>query len=126
MDKLIHEHRHGKSVYEIVEEVPVGYTIWHIGKNAPEGYLPLCRLSPYQPFPGGRSIDPYTLKAIKIDGAQDILAAVGYGVETLSEMEQYVKLYRNSKNKLVQHRVALYQKAIPFMRKIKGIEHLTM
>lgn len=77
-----------------------------------------------QPFPGGRNIDPDTLKAIKIDGAEDILAAVGRGQDTLPEMEQYVRRYKNSKTDWVQHRVALYRKAIPVMRKIKGIENL--
>ena len=43
--------------FEVVEEVPLGYEIWNIGKNMIDGYLPLCRLSSQQAFPGGRSIE---------------------------------------------------------------------
>lgn len=118
------KYTHTTHTYEVVEEIPLGYLIWNIGHCAPEGYLPLCRPAAHQPFPGGRSIDPDTLKAIKIDGAEDILAAVGHGQDTLPEMERYVRRYRNSKTEWVQHRVALYRKAIPIMRKIKGIENL--
>lgn len=110
--------------YEVVDFVPLGYTIWNIGRNAPNGYLPLCRIAANQPFPGARNIEADTLKAIKVDGAKDILAAIGHGQDTLPAMEQYVKRYKNSKTDYVQHRVALYQKAIPVMQKIKGIENL--
>lgn len=42
------------SIYEVVSTRPFGYEIWNIGKNnVPEGYLPFCRLSARQPFPGG-------------------------------------------------------------------------
>ena len=59
--------------FQLVDFVPFGYEIWNIGKNMPKGYLPLCRLSAYQPFPGGRNIEVDRLKAIKIKGAQLIL-----------------------------------------------------
>lgn len=127
MEKFTHtdKYTHTTHTYEVVDEIPNGYLIWNIGHCAPEGYLPLCRPAAHQPFPGGRHIDADSLKAIKIDGAEDILAAVGYAEQnTLSEMERYVKRYRNSKTKWVQHRVALCRKAIPVMRKIKGIENL--
>lgn len=68
--------------FEIVDFFPLGYSIWNIGKNMPDGYLPLCRLSQRQPFPGGRNIETDTLKAIKIDGAQTVLAAVDRGCNT--------------------------------------------
>lgn len=113
-------------VYEIVEEVPVGYLVWNIGENAPEGYLPLCRPShKHDRYSGLRDIDPDSLKAIKVEGAEIVLAAVSRGENTLPKMEQYVKRYRNSKTDWVQQRVALYRKAIPIMRGIKGIERLT-
>lgn len=110
--------------YEIVESIPVGYIIWNIGRNAPKGYLPLCRPARRQRFDGGRDIDPGTLKAIEVDGAEIVLAAIGHGQDTLPEMERYVKRYCNSKTDWVQHNIALYRKAIPIMRQIKGIEHL--
>ena len=77
--------------FELVDRVPLGYSIWNIGENMADGYLPLCRLAAVQPFPGGRSIEVDTLKAIKCEGAQEILAAAGWGPETLDEMERYIK-----------------------------------
>ena len=74
--------------FELVDRVPLGYSIWNIGENMADGYLPLCRLAAVQPFPGGRSIEVDTLKAIKCEGAQEILAAAGWGPETLDEMER--------------------------------------
>ena len=49
--------------YEIVNAVPLGYTVWNIGHPVAGEYLPLCRLSQHQPFPGGQSIDVDSLKA---------------------------------------------------------------
>lgn len=37
--------RKGNDVFEIVDTVPLGYSIWNIGHNMPDGYLPFCRLS---------------------------------------------------------------------------------
>lgn len=106
-------------VFELVEEFPLGYHIWNIGKNMRDGYLPLCRLRPVQPFPGGREIEPDTLKAIKCDGAQVILAAIGYGPETPREMEQYIaKHAQDPRHAWIVQRM---EKALPFMRKIKWI-----
>lgn len=116
---------HKAHTYEIVDEVPCGFEIWNIGRNAPEGYLPLGCLAARQPFEGGRAIEPGTLKAIKVDGAEYILAAIGYGASTLSEMVRYVKRYGGSKSLCVKDRVERYRKAIPVMQKIKGIENLS-
>ena len=81
--------------YEIVNAVPLGYTVWNIGHPVAGEYLPLCRLSQHQPFPGGQSIDVDSLKAIRCDGAQTILDAVGYGPGTLEEMERFVEKNKN-------------------------------
>ena len=32
--------RKGNDVFEIVDTVPLGYSIWNIGHNMPDGYLP--------------------------------------------------------------------------------------
>ena len=108
----------GEHVFEIVDRVPYGYTIWNIGKNMVDGYLPLCRLKAVQPFQGGREIEVDTLKAIKVDGAQIILEAVGGGQNTPEQMEAYIKRYRNAKPgtwsyKQVRRMIA----ALPIMRK---------
>lgn len=109
----------GQHVFEIVDRVPYGYTIWNIGTNMVDGYLPLRRLKSIQPFPGGREIDTDTLKAIKIDGSQTILEAVGGGQNTPAEMESYIKRYRNAKPGTWSYRqVQRMKAALPFMRKI--------
>lgn len=55
--------------FRIVDSVPPGYEVWNIGsRHMPEGYLPLCRRSAVQPFPGGEAINVETLLAIKTDG----------------------------------------------------------
>lgn len=104
-------------VFELVEEFPLGYHIWNIGKNMRDGYLPLCRLRFFQPFPGAQEIEPDTLKAIKSDGAQVILAAIGYGPETPKEMEQYIA--KHDKDPSHIWIVQRMEKALPFMREIK-------
>lgn len=103
--------------FELVDHVPLGYSVWNIGENMADGYLPLCRLCAVQPFPGGRKIEVDTLKAIKCEGAQEILKVAGWGPETVEEMEKYIE-----KNKDKPHRryeVERMKNALPYMRKIK-------
>lgn len=110
----------GKHTFEIVDYIPVGYHIWNIGKNMIDGYLPLCRLASRQPFPEGRSIEIDTLKAIKTDGAQIILAAVGGGQYTIEDMERYIKRYQNAKRGSWSYaQVQRMKKALPYMKQIK-------
>lgn len=103
--------------FELVDRVPFGYSIWNIGKNMADGYLPLCRLAAVQPFPGGRDIEVDTLKAIKCEGAQVILEAAGWGPETPEQMERYIK--KNGENPRKQFEVKRMKKALPFMQKLK-------
>lgn len=72
-------------IFEVVASVPPGYEIWKIGSNMIDGYLPLCRLSAYQPFPEGRNIETDTLKAIRLEEAQTILVAVSGGQDTIEK-----------------------------------------
>ena len=116
----------GNHEFELVDSVPYGgYLIWNIGKNMIDGYLPLCQLSGRQPFDGGREINQRTLKAIKVDGAQTILAAIGRGQGTIQEMETYIKRYKNSKVESTKCHVKKLEGALEVMRSIKGIEKLT-
>lgn len=106
--------------YEIVNAVPLGYTVWNIGHPVAGEYLPLCRLSQHQPFPGGQSIDVDSLKAIRCDGAQTILDAVGYGPGTLEEMERFVEKNRMAQPRTSRHReVERMKAALPFMRSLQ-------
>lgn len=82
------------STYEVVSTRPLGYEIWNIGKhNAPEGYLPFCRLSTGQPFPGGKNIEADTLRALKCDGWDTILDAIGFGPGNSAEMKRFIEKY---------------------------------
>ncbi len=102
--------------FELVDRVPRGYLIWNIGKNMVDGYLPLCRLAYFQPFPGGRNIEVETLKAIKCEGAQTILAAIGWGPETPEEMERYIEKHERKGTHIME--VESMKKALPLMRQI--------
>lgn len=85
-----------------------------------DGYLPLCKLKDIQPFEGAREIEVDTLKAIKIDEAQTILAAIGGGQDTIAAMERYIKRYRNAKEGTYSYRQAnRMKKALPYMYQIK-------
>lgn len=111
MDKITS----GQHEFELIDYVPSGYLVWNIGENMIDGYLPLCRLSAVQPFPGGRNVDVDTLKAIKTNSAQIILAAMGVGPKTVKEMEDYIKKHPNKWG------VDRMKKALPYMRQIKGL-----
>lgn len=61
--------------FELVDRVPLGYSIWNIGENMADGTFRCVDWRRCSHFPGGRSIEVDTLKAIKCEGAQEILAA---------------------------------------------------
>ena len=105
----------GQHEFELVAHVPHGYIVWNIGKNMIDGYLPLCRLAAAQPFPGGRNIETHTLKAIKTEHAQTILAATIIGPGTAKKMEDYIKKHPNKWG------VDRMKAALPYMRQIKGL-----
>lgn len=106
--------------FELVDAVPLGYLIWNIGRNMADGYLPLCRLCAVQPFSGGRSVEVDTLKAIKCEGAQDILDAVHSGADTLAKMEKYIVKHQYAPEGTWEHLcVKKVKEALPYMRQIK-------
>lgn len=109
----------GQHIFEIVDYVPSGYEVWGIGKNMPDGYLPLCRLKPEQPFKGARQIEPDTLKAIKLENAQTVLSAIYFGPKTPREFERYIKRYSKSKSAYVIRRVERARAALEIMRTIR-------
>ena len=113
MEKISFKSYENTHEFELVDGVPLGYTIWNIGKNMIDGYLPLVQVGGYD----GCQVNTRTMKAIKIDGAQTILAAVGYGVYTVKEMEAHIKKYEKSRPMEVER----MKKALPIMRKIKGL-----
>ena len=117
-DGFLYTHQIGcpDHVFEIVDSVPRGYFIWNIGKNMPDGYLPLCRLKEVQEFEGGRSIEPETLKAIRIPEAQIILKGASCAA-TLDEMEAFVKKHKKSGKQT--YWLDLVETALPYARQLK-------
>ena len=120
---LVVQDQFGRNEFELVHEIPLGYTIWNIGYRSNgghmiDGYLPLCRLKQIQPFEGGREIEPDTLKAIKVDGADKIMDAFIRGFTSEEKMDSYVKRHRNSRNKRVLKTIAICNAAIPVMRSL--------
>ena len=103
--------------FQIVDKVPLGYQIWNIGRNMPDGYLPFCRLAFRQPFDGAQEIETETLKALPTPHAQEILVAVGSAGKTQKELEEYLRRHRNAKpgswEYLEKERI---QRALPYLR----------
>ena len=112
--------RKGEDVFEIVDTVPLGYSIWNIGHNMPDGYLPFCRLCMEQPYEGAQYIERDTLKAIKTEGAQIILDAIGRGAgNDLKSMERYLQRHPNPvPGTRSAANVARIQKALPYLREL--------
>lgn len=100
----------GKHTFEVVESIPADYTIWNIGKNMVDGYLPLCQTE------DGHEVKVETLKAVKVEKAQVILSAVGFGPQTIKEMETYIKRYSKSKREVTRRRVERLKAAVEVMK----------
>lgn len=67
-DKIIDVKRYRTDVFERVEEVPHGYSVWNIGRqNFPhEKCVPLCRPG-YNEYEWQRNIDVDSLKYIEVE-----------------------------------------------------------
>lgn len=97
MNKNILTDIEGHNTFEVVNNLPLGYHIWHIGKHMPVGYIPLCRLKAKQPFDGCTEIEPDTLRAVSLENASKILSTVeaeGKKIERkslLGEVNEYFK-----------------------------------
>ena len=99
--------------YEIVDSIPQGYEIWNIGDNIEDGYLPLVQVG------NDYKVNTETMKVIKVDGAQTILAAMGIGPKTIPEFERYIKRYSKSKRACTLRRVERFRKALEIMYTLK-------
>ena len=104
----------GKNVFQVVDYIPLGYVIWNIGPNMAEGYLPLCQVGGED----GCHVNPATLKVIKCDGAQTILAAA-HCAGTPSAMRKFLSKHKNAKpgsyNDLCVQRI---KAALPYLDKL--------
>ena len=108
----------GEDIFEVLDIVPLGYKIWNIGRNMPDGYLPFCRLKAVQPFEGAQCVETDTLKAVRTEGAQVILAAVGRGAgDDLKSMESYLQKHPHpAPGSRAEANVERIKKAIPYLR----------
>ena len=100
--------------YKIVDKIPKGYSIWNIGsKNMIDDYLPLCEPIEKDSY----SINPNTLKAIKVNGAKEILDVVGYGYCGRTGRR---RMYRDlSEHKCTKRQRELIIKALPYIKELK-------
>lgn len=98
--------------YEVVDRIPENYVIWNIGSNAPEGYLPICKLKDKY------NIDVDTLKAIKTENSKILLKAAMYA-QNSKKMISYIKRHENSKNSYYKRAVNICKKALPLLLQLE-------
>ena len=98
------EHRF--TIWENLHDVPVAWFVWNIGKNMPDGWLPLARCidSHNRPY----DIDPDSLIAVPIKEAQTILDGIGLCGGSLEKME---KAINRNKEKGYKHNAERLEKA---------------
>ena len=104
-----------KYEFVLTDKVPFGYRIWGIGKNMISGYLPFVKTGGYD----GCQVDTKKMFAIKINGAQTVLDAVGYGPDTIIKMSAFISRY--DQTGCMQASVDRMKKAIPIIKRIEGI-----
>ena len=86
----------------------------------PKGYIPLCRPSDWQRYPGARDIDADALLAVETEGSDVIMEAIGFGPNNLKTMEEFVQKNRNAKpGSLKYNDLQRVKKALPYMRKLR-------
>lgn len=101
--------------------IPYGYQIWNVPKDMlQKGYIPLCRPSDRQRYPGARDIDADALLAVETEGSDVIMEAIGFGPNNLKTMEEFVQKNRNAKpGSLKYNDLQRVEKALPYMRKLR-------
>lgn len=97
-DTIISETLWKTDIYKIVNKIPFGFYVWNIGENmGSDEYIPLCQ----DLHPGTKddySINPDTLRAIKLpkEDVKLLREAAGWGVVSLKEAEKALKSKRHS------------------------------
>ena len=84
---------HRFKIWEKLSDVPAEWFVWNIGKNMPDGWLPLARcIDPHnRPY----DIDPNSLIAVSIKEAQTILDGTGLCGGSLEKMEKTINKYKD-------------------------------
>lgn len=108
-------------VYRVEEKAPKGnYVIWNIGKNAPKGYVPFCRILP-GPYEWSRNVDPNSLVAVPSKGATLILDAIGFGPDNSQTMREFVaagEKQPSETGKYAEWILERMRKAIPYLEEM--------
>ena len=97
-DTIISETIHNTHVFKIVEKIPFNFYVWNIGENmGSDEYIPLCQ-DLYPGIKDNYSINPDTLRAIKLpkEEVELLREAAGWGVGNLKEAEKALKSKRHS------------------------------
>ena len=97
-DTIISENIWNTDVFKIVKKMPFNFYIWNIGKNiGSDEYIPLCQ-DLYPGIKDNYSINPDTLRAIKLpkEEVKLLREAAGWGVVSLKEAEKALKSKRHS------------------------------
>ena len=97
---------HRFQVWKNLHDVPAAWFVWNIGKNMPDGWLPLARC--IDPLNRPYDIDPDSLIAGQKKEAQIILDCVGLCGSNLKKME---KAINRNKEKGYKHNVERLEKA---------------
>lgn len=90
-DTIISENIWNTDVFKIVKKMPFNFYIWNIGKNmGSDEYIPLCQ-DLYPGIKDNYSINPDTLRAIKLpkEEVKLLREAAGWGVVSLSIRNLY-------------------------------------
>lgn len=85
-------------IYKIVEKIPFGFFVWNIGENmGSDEYVPLCQYLS-SGIKDDYSINPDTLRAIKLpkEDVELLREAAGWGVNSLETARKALKSRRHS------------------------------
>mgnify|MGYP000980091048 CR=1 FL=1 len=97
-DTIISETLRKTDIYKIVNKIPFGFYVWNIGENmGSDEYIPLCQ----DLHPGAKndySINPDTLRAIKLPKEEVKLLrdAAGWGVNSIETARKALKSRRRN------------------------------
>lgn len=97
-DTITSETLWNTDIYKIVEKIPFNFYVWNIGKNmGSDEYIPLCQ-DLYPGIKDNYSIDPDTLRTIKLpkEEVELLREAAGWRVVSLKEAEKALKSKRHS------------------------------
>ena len=100
--------------FEIVDHIPIGYQIWNVDTIMYDNkaYIPLCQIS------DGMYANMNTLMAIQYDDSDIIMKALGYGPNTIEDMQKYVARYQNHKDDYRRFTASLMLQALPHMQNL--------